>query len=410
MVDLASIHHAAAAATRLLGVAIGLACLLTLSLRLPATEVITDDDWSPLGAGVNGIVNAIVPYRDGIVVAGEFTQAGGASANRIAYWNGTAWSALGTGLNGNAYGLAADGDSLYVGGTFTQAGGLPGTKSIARWNGSAWSTVGSGVTNSGTTLVQSLAVSSGKVYAGGYFSQIGGVSAQSIAAWDGTSWSALGSGANSVLLSVRASGPGIVIGGLFTQVGGVPGTASLAYWNGSAWSSVGGGLGIDQIVRATAGSVGDGGLYVGGQFAVTSAIVAQSIARWNGTSWSTLDNGFSLGTGNGTVNALVRHGQDLYAAGLFPSANGLVSSGGVPASNIARWDGQSWSGLGSGTNLGCVALAVVGNTLYVGGSFTTAGGKASSRVARVTLPGPAGNTAPIIARTATAGASVLVLP
>ena len=42
------------------------------------------------------------------------------------------------------------------------------------------------------------------------------------------------------------------------------------------------------------------------------------------------------------VNALAVSGTNLYAGGYFTTA------GGVPANNIAKWDGSAWSALGSG--------------------------------------------------------------
>ena len=48
------------------------------------------------------------------------------------------------------------------------------------------------------------------------------------------------------------------------------------------------------------------------------------------------------------------------------------------ANNIARWDGSSWSALGSGVNGYVTALAMLGNDLFVGGGFTTAGGIAAT--------------------------------
>ena len=60
-------------------------------------------------------------------------------------------------------------------------------------------------------------------------------------------------------------------------------------------------------------------------------------------------------------------------------------AGGSPATNIAKWNGSSWSALGSGMNSRVAALAVSGSDLYAGGEFTTAGGKFSAYIARAYL-------------------------
>ncbi len=60
---------------------------------------------------------------------------------------------------------------------------------------------------------------------------------------------------------------------------------------------------------------------------------------------------------------------NLYAGGNFTTA------GGVAANHIAKWNGTSWSALGSGMNSTVYALAVdASGNLYAGGDFTTAGG------------------------------------
>jgi hypothetical protein len=90
------------------------------------------------------------------------------------------------------------------------------------------------------------------------------------------------------------------------------------------------------------------------------------------------------------VYALAVSGSDLYAGGRFETA------GGVSAANIAKWDGSSWSALGSGIGggdpIGPVvhALAVSGSNLYAGGFFATAGGKISAYLARAVLGDPPG--------------------
>lgn len=119
-------------------------------------------------------------------------------------------------------------------------------------------------------------------------------------------------------------------------------------------------------------------LYVGGEFSTVGGTVAHNVARWDGTSWS------ALGTGtNGTVNALALVGTDLYVAGRFSQA------GGAPAASIAKWNGTSWSALGAGlANAGSTQLAYVatllsvGQAVYAGGTFTLAGGASANNIAR----------------------------
>src|SRR5689334_9759169 len=70
-----------------------------------------------------------------------------------------------------------------------------------------------------------------------------------------------------------------------------------------------------------------------------------------------------------------RWGGDLYVGGLFSTA------GGNNAKGIAKWNGSSWSALGSGTYGGVLALAPSGPDLFVGGYFETAGSKPSEFIA-----------------------------
>ncbi len=109
-------------------------------------------------------------------------------------------------------------------------------------------------------------------------------------------------------------------------------------------------------------AVGDS-FYVSGKFDKIGGIAANSIARWNGTSWSTLGSGI-----HGEVRALVDDGfGGLYVGGKFDSA------GGIAAMNIAHWDGNQWVSLGSGVNDTVFTLYRSDTILYCGGAFTTAG-------------------------------------
>lgn len=189
----------------------------------PATIAKWDGkQWSVLGSatnesnGVFNFVNALVVSGGNLYAGGEFTTVGGISATNIAKWNGGSWSALSAGLSGNIPGyapvtaLAVSGSDVYAGGSFTNAGGIA-VESIAKWNGSSWSALGSG---EHPKVVYALAVSGNHLYAGGRFG--------TIAKWNGSTWSELGSGMEGWGVSALAvSGDDVYAGGNFTTAGGL---------------------------------------------------------------------------------------------------------------------------------------------------------------------------------------------
>jgi hypothetical protein len=243
--------------------------------------------WSALGTGVTGVdyayVNALAVSGTSVYVGGFFSTAGAVAANNIAKWSGTAWSALGAGVNGDfpyvgdyrqVYALAVSGTKLYVGGDFSSAGGLS-ANGIAQWNGSAWSVMGSGFGGDFPT-VYALAVSGTDLYAGGDFTTAGGVLANYIAKWNGSAWSALGSGLDNWPLAMLMAGTDLYVGGSFSTAGGLA-TNCMAKWNGSTWSALGSGM--DSPVAALAMSGTD--LYAGGFFTLVGGKVSGYIARGN---------------------------------------------------------------------------------------------------------------------------------
>ena len=131
-------------------------------------------------------------------LGGDFTLAGGASANRIAKWDGSSWSKLANGVNGTVHALAVfdHGTSpmLYAGGEFFEAGVLQDADFVARWNGSGWFSFGASGLNG---AVHALTVrddgSDAALYLGGSFTVAGGLSAKRIASWTapgGRHWAA----------------------------------------------------------------------------------------------------------------------------------------------------------------------------------------------------------------------------
>lgn len=115
-----------------------------------------------------------------------------------------------------------------------------------------------------------------------------------------------------------------------------------------------------------------GTLYVGGNFTSAGGNThAQRIAAWNGSTWSALGNGLA----DGDVRAIAYHAGKVYAGGTFHNAGGNAD-----ADFLAVWNGSTWAPFCSSGNPGPAftatvsALQIVGNTLYVGGSFANAGG------------------------------------
>src|SRR5438094_8851525 len=122
--------------------------------------------------------------------------------------------------------------------------------------------------------------------------------------------------------------------------------------------------------RVVAVSVID--VYAGGDFLRAGGGLVFRIAKWNGSSWSALGSGMGGFPGYiGAVFALAASGNDIYAGGFFATA------GGVDAKDIAKWNGSTWSALGSGVTGAAYPFAwsraESGSDVYVRSECATAG-------------------------------------
>jgi hypothetical protein len=352
--------------------------------------------WAALASGTNGRVNALSVFDDGggpaLYAGGAFTTAGGLGASNIAKWDGSGWAALSSGLSGEVHALTVfDGDgepALYAGGAFITAGGVVANH-VAAWDGSTWASVGEGMDGDVLALAVYDDGLGRALYAGGAFTYAGGAEANFVAQWNGSSWTPLGSGMAGAYPVVHAlavfddgGGPALYAGGGFASAGSVV-AKSIARWNGSSWSAVGGGSSGATVYAL--GVFDDGGgpaLYAGGDIATAGGVVANSIARWDGSSWSALGSGL---TGGGK-NVLALAGFDDGGGPALYAGGNIGSAGGVTAAGIAKWDGSTWAALGSGLNNAVYSLAVFddggGPALHAAGLFTSAGGVMASHIAK----------------------------
>lgn len=354
--------------------------LLLMCLGFSAFPVSAGDcaaEWSPLGpVGADDTVYAFAEFDDGtgpaLYAGGRFTQAGDSHASLIAKWDGFSWSALGEeladGFNDEVNALVVfddgNGPALYAGGRFSEAGGVPVSSNVARWDGSSWSAVGGMssevralmVFDDGSGPALFVGVRSGTVQTG-------------VLRWDGSSWTTLGAGlraVNALCVFDDGSGPSLYAGGWFTESGGDP-MNHIARWDGNAWTPLGAGVNRPIYSLAVFDDGGGAALYAGGGFWEAGGNPAYRIARWDGSSWSPVGDGLDSNVYSITVFDDGGH-IALYAGGEI-----TMTGGGDPIHGIARWDGKAWSQVGDGlsTAVHSVVVADDGNgpALFAGGTF-----------------------------------------
>lgn len=332
--------------------------------------------WSPLGTGVNGLVQKLTfdTTSQKLYAGGDFNNAGGTAAARVAVWdfnswsaipgtsfisapsagangltgitmydnkpvicgfdftnnstligsqkilqnNGTNWSAFGGGLGGPALAIMVNGTDLYVGGQFAVAGGATISNDIAKWNGTQWDSVGNGI--SGIFAIYSMAFYNGELYAGARVTTVQATN-QALYKFDGLNWSLINIDTPPLIFALQVYNNELYIAG--TNYSGSSGSTLIKY-NGTISSDlVSGANGNYQTLKVYKGE-----LYIGGSFNAIGGVSAKNIAKWNGTSIS------ALGTGtNGVVYTLASTPNNgLIAGGDFSIAGGLA------ANNIAIWD------------------------------------------------------------------------
>ena len=285
----------------------------------------------------------------------------------IASWDGSVWRSLGPAGSGiepdrTVYSMVVFAGKLTVGGDFLYAGSITNTRALAQWNGSAWSSLGAFPDSSFGNYVYCLGATSFVVgqgenlYIGGSFSTVGGAAAQNIARYNTLTgaWTGVGGGLGATCLQM-----------LVFQFGGLHSlTVSRSYLNnqgGGTYRYVSN-TGVWNLLSPENASFYNfslNGYLLGGVNGVSELI---------GADWKPLGNGL-----NGPIKTMVSIGSDLYAAGTFTFADQQIANG------VARFDGTQWNALGAGPGMTRVETAAVFNGQLVVGGFTGT----TSQLARV---------------------------
>lgn len=326
--------------------------------------------WSSFGnGGVNSRVHSLALAANGdVVCCGDFWVAGNVAVNRIARWNGTTWSDLGPGITHGLVRVACLPNGDVVGG-----GGLLGYSShgvlegIARWDGTSWWPI-PGLAH---CFVQALrAMPNGDLLVGGSMAMTNAGPIHGVMRWNGAVWNPIGTSPSIIYaLDVLANGD-IVAGGSFSRQNGVI-SPNISRWDGTSWSPMAGGA--DNLVRAVVATAASD-VFVGGDFGSIGGVVSGAVARWSSQQWT------SLGSGRfGSVPYAAVHlpGGQLVLAGA-----GLWSGGAAYSGDVVQWDGQVWSSLGNVPTGVIFSLSVAPNgDLVAAGQFSSIQGIPATNIA-----------------------------
>ena len=108
------------------------------------------------------------------------------------------------------------------------------------------------------------------------------------------------------------------------------------------------------------------------------SIPGNAITAWDGQNWDTLRGGLAYRQpGGGSISDIVVYQNELYVAGGFDSV------GGIPATNLAKWDGERWCAVQDNQGSFFTSLAFFNDTLFATVPLGTVGGQDSiSRLAK----------------------------
>ncbi len=295
-----------------------------------------------------------------LAVGGTRIYVGGARLQAFSTVSGVRVPWLPPAPNQRVFALAASSRTVVAGGTFTGAGGVfrSGIAAIDLRTGQPTDWHPTVFSLGAPTEIDAIAVSGRNVYLGGGFDRVGAKTRHLVAAVDAetgavTPWAPTIGGDQ--VLAIAHSGRNVYIGGF--DVGAAFDTAGHAIWNAPPTGTV---ASVNEIVP-TGGTV-----YVGGTFSVIGGKTREGLAALEARNGSAAawDPRLRATDGDASVNALAKLGRTMYVGGSFDFA------GGAKRRSLAAFDrltGKWTSWAPKSTVLTTYALAATPAAVYVGG-------------------------------------------
>lgn len=355
---------------------------------------------NPLLAPAASRVTAIAVSGNTVYAGGFFRTVGGQTRNRIAAIDATTglptpWN---PNLSGSAFSIAVDGNTVYAAGGFTSVGGQTRNRiaAIDATTGlpTSWDpNVGGGI--------YSMTLSGNTVYIAGTFTSVGGQTRNKVAAIDAstglpTSWDP---NPNDTARIVVVRGNTVYVGGDFTSIGGQArnrlagldaSTGLASSWNpetGDRVYSIAAILATDTTLYAA-------GTPLGGPDPVYPDFSSGYFAQFgpNAVQFSSAISSTPSGAvpaANGPIHAVAKSADEstLYVGGNFTTIGGAARNSlaaiNVATGSVLDWNPNAGSDPNPNVNRSVYAIAVSGNTVYVGGEFSTIGGQTRKKIAAV---------------------------
>lgn len=269
-------------------------------------------------------------------------------------------------------------NTLIATGAFLTAGGVLDTVNcIAQLDSinGEWHGLGSGFSNPDTdrNLFSYIARQWGDdLYVGGDFRTAGGNECHYIAKWNDSAWSDLDVGTNYEVWALAVYDDALFVGGTFSRAGSSNLVCNnIAKWNGTSWEQAGNIWGWVAVLY-----VYNNELYAGGVFDSADGHICNGFAKYDTTTNSWVNVGTGTDGLGKTVRAMTEYNGNLYITGSFYYMNG------VPCYDLCRFDGTDFCAISNGIEELGRSLTVYNNGLYVGGNFYSADGGYYSNIFR----------------------------